>query len=128
MRWIRQHIQSGAWLALTALALHFVLTFGHVHAEQFSPASLVTTSIAAADARAGGDVDGASEDRYRALRTHHSCPICASIDLLGTLVLPVAQAPVPLLAITAIRQLEPADAALSRDLRSSCKARAPPTV
>jgi hypothetical protein len=125
---MRQHICSCAWLALTALAIHFVLTFGHVHAEQFSPASLTTAPIVAPDSYAGGDVDGASDERYRALRSHHSCAVCASIGLLGTLVLPVAQAIAPPRPITGIRKLNPVDLALPRELRSSSRARAPPSA
>jgi hypothetical protein len=124
---MRQHICSCAWLALTALAIHLVLTFGHVHAEQFSLASPATASIVAPDAHAGGDADGGvSEERYRALRALHSCAVCASISLLGTSVVPVAQVIAPPQAITSIRKLDSVGLALPRELRSSSKARAPP--
>jgi hypothetical protein len=128
MRWIRRHIHSCTWLALTTLAIHFVLTFGHVHAEQFSPASMVAAAVTAPAAYASGDAEGVSEERYRALRSHHSCAICASIGLLGTLVLPVAQAVATPFAITAVRRLHPVNPAPPRELRSSSNARAPPSA
>jgi hypothetical protein len=128
MRWIRQHIHSCAWLALTALAIHLVLTFGHVHAGQFSPASMATAPIAAVDAQTGGDADGASEERYRALRAHHSCAICASIGLLGTLVLPVVHVLAQPRAIAGARKPNPTDIGYPRELRSSSRARAPPSA
>lgn len=31
MRWFRNHIGQGSWLALVALAINFTLAFGHVH-------------------------------------------------------------------------------------------------
>jgi hypothetical protein len=31
MRWFRNHIGKGSWLALVALAINFTLAFGHVH-------------------------------------------------------------------------------------------------
>jgi hypothetical protein len=128
MRWIRQHIRSCAWLALTALAFHFAFTFGHVHAGPFSPASTATAAITAVDAPTGGDADSASEERYRTLRAHHSCAICASISLLGTLVLPVAQALATPRAISDIRKPDPVKSVPPRGLRSSSPARAPPSA
>src|SRR5579871_5045403 len=125
MRWIRQHIDSCAWLALTALALHFVLTFGHVHAVQFTPAPMAMEPVATSDVHAGGEADGASEERYRALRAHYSCAICASIGLLGTLVLPDAHALAPPRAIAGVRKPNPIDSAQPRERRSSSRARAP---
>jgi hypothetical protein len=123
---MRQHIRSCAWLALTALAIHLVLTFGHVHAEQFSPA---TPPMAAPDAHADGDVDGrALEERYRALRALHSCATCVSVSLLGTSVLPVAQTIAPPRAITGIRKAVSINLAPPRELRSSSRARAPPSA
>jgi hypothetical protein len=128
MRWIRRHIQSGAWLAQMALALHLVLTFGHVHAEQFSPAWMVTAPAVVATDAHGGDGGGTPEQRYRILPAHHFCAVCSSISLLGTSVVPVAQTLVPWRAVTGIITPDFTDAAPPLKVRSSFKARAPPSA
>jgi hypothetical protein len=127
MRWIRRHIQSGAWLAQIALVLHLILTFGHVHAEQFSPAWMVTAPVMAADADAG-DGEGASEQRYRILPAHHFCAVCSSISLLGASVVPVAQTLAPMPAVIGIVEPDFTDVAPPLEVRSSFKARAPPSA
>jgi hypothetical protein len=129
MRWIRRHIRSGSWLALTALAIHLVLTFGHVHAEELSPASMAAPT-AAADAQAPGHGAPASgvAERHRTLRAHHFCAVCASISLLGTSVPPVALTLTPPRAMTAVRRPAVPDAAPLHELRSSFQARAPPSA
>jgi hypothetical protein len=128
MTWIRGHIRSCAWLALTALALHVALTFGHVHLEQFSPASIAATPTAASDANAGDDANGMPDEQYRALRAGHFCAICASIGLMGTSVLPVAHILAPLPIVLPIRGLGPSSPAPPHGPRSSAKARAPPSA
>src|SRR5579863_5862346 len=128
MRWIRRHIQSGAWLAQIALALHLVLTFGHVHAEQFSPAWMVTAPIMATNIHADDGGGAAPEQRYRMLPAHHFCAVCSSIDLLGTSVVPVAQKLVLRPAVIDIIKPDFTDAAPLLKARSSFKARAPPSA
>jgi len=127
MKWIRRHIQSGAWLAQMALALHLVLTFGHVHAEQFSPARVVTAPIIiASDAHAVDGGGRAPEQRHRTLLVHHFCAVCSSISLLGASVVPVAQTLAPRRAVIGIMTPDFTDAAPPHKVRSSFKARAPP--
>jgi hypothetical protein len=144
MRWIRRHIRSGAWLAVTALALHMVLTFGHVHAEELYPASMIVGSVATIDVQAADyaadplvdevagqpvdDGDRASEQRYRTLRAHHFCAICANISLLGTSVPPVAQTLALPRADIDIHKADIPAATPPRELRSASRARAPPSA
>jgi hypothetical protein len=68
MRWIRLHIRPATWLALAALAVHVVVTFGHVHAEWFSTPSAGATPIAAAALDAPDKAKGAGKPTqpYRA--------------------------------------------------------------
>jgi hypothetical protein len=114
-----------------ALAVHLVLTFGHVHAEEFSPASTAVAAVSAADVQAAyppSDDGGAAEQRYRTLKAHHFCAICAAISLLGTSVPPVAQKlALPRVTIDIHKPDFPA-AAPPHELRSSSKARAPPSA
>jgi hypothetical protein len=72
-------MRLGSVLALAALALQLALSFGHIHAEDFAPASVQASSQAAHGSGTPADPDG--DD-------HHGCAICATIALLGTLVVP----------------------------------------
>jgi hypothetical protein len=130
MKWIRRNTLPGTWLALTALAVHLVMTFGHIHAEPFSPspASVAAVPVAAIDARAADDGDSATTERYRALRAHLHCAICTSIGLLGTSILPAGQTLAPPRALPGDRKLHSSDTAAPHERRSSVKARAPPSA
>jgi hypothetical protein len=87
---IRSMRRFGGWLALFALALQLTLSFGHIHAEDFAPAQ---TSVAASDA----GHSGANHNSGSTGRDHDDCPICATIYLLATLVMPLP----PLVALPA---------------------------
>jgi hypothetical protein len=86
MKWVRSNIKYGSRLALFALAVQFVLSFGHFHggAAQAAPAiqsGLVSSGLPAADAI------GLSAQRQSP--AHHdsdqqpsdACAICAVIAL-----------------------------------------------
>lgn len=124
MRWFRSRVRWGAGLALFALALQLILSFGHVHLEGISlaHASTVVGEQAPADSTDPASLpahpDEGVADDY--------CPICALIHLAGTLI----SADAPLLALSTIsgrRQLAPKSAAaLTASPRGSYSARAPP--
>src|SRR5450631_3331771 len=84
MRWFRSKMQFGSRLALVALALQIVLTFGHVHS--FVPAA-VDTALSSAVAASDGS---SSRDPSRNGLADFDCPICALINLAGTSTLSVA--------------------------------------
>jgi hypothetical protein len=121
-----------------------VLTFGHVHAEEFYPASMSVGSAAAIDDQAADfaadplvdevagqpadDGDRASEQRYRTLRAHHFCAVCANIVLLGTSVPPVAQTLALPRADIDVHKADFPAATPPRELRSASRARAPPSA
>jgi hypothetical protein len=129
MRWIRQHIGPATWLAFTALAVHLVMTFGHVHAEWFSTPSHATTAIGAAGLHEpDADGAGAPTQPYRAPVADNFCAICANVSLLGTLVLPVAQRLAPPRVIVRINEPSLTDTVTAGELRSSSQARAPPSA
>ena len=130
MRWIRQHIRPAAWLALAALAVHLAVTFGHVHAERFSTPSASTTAIAAAGVHgpAKANEAGTPARPYRVRVAPDFCAVCASVSLLGTLVLPVAQKLAPLRAIVRIHEVNAGGTTTAGELRSSSHARAPPAA
>ena len=87
MRWFRSNRGVVAWVALFALACQLVLSFGHVHASKFNSGSL---AFAAAETGVGsaGDQPSSPQKTPTGLAGDF-CAICASINLAGTLILPV---------------------------------------
>jgi len=73
MRWFRKNRQFGARVALIALALQLVLTFGHMHA---SLAQDTGTTVSAS--QPGGWVP--HKGSHKGL-SDFDCPICALIQL-----------------------------------------------
>ena len=76
MGWFRERCRLGVWVALTALALQLALSFGHIHAETFSPAPQITAL--AAEATGGGQPDSPA-----APGDHDYCAVCAVLSLLA---------------------------------------------
>jgi hypothetical protein len=74
-------MRFGGWLAVSALAIQLVLSFGHVHAEDFAPVANIGASFDA-------DRDGGNPSEDHNGFAHHNCDICATIALLATLVIP----------------------------------------
>jgi len=121
MRWIRQRIRSCAWLALLALAIHFVLTFGHVHLEEFSRTSAAPASVAGVDAKSGAGGDTPAPHR----QVHYTCAVCVSIGMLAVSLPPVADKLAPPRALS-VRLGECPGTTRPCELRFSFEARAPP--
>jgi hypothetical protein len=123
-------MRPATWLAFTALAVHLVMTFGHVHAEWFSTRTAAATAIVVTGLHGPDEADGAGAPMQprRAPLAHSFCAICASVSLLGTLVLPVVQRLAPPRVIGRIHELNVTDAVTAGELRSSSQARAPPSV
>ncbi len=124
MHWFRSRVRWGARLALFALALQLVLSFGHVHVAGFglAHASAVAAEQAVADSTGpaslpGQPHEGAADD---------NCPVCALIHLAGSLI--AADAPsLALPATSGRRQPAPQSAAASTaSPHGSYSARAPP--
>jgi len=71
------------WLALFALALQFVVGFGHVHSEDF--AGLVHPGVVRVSPADPGPAGPSDPD-------HLTCDICAAVHLTGTSVVPTPPA------------------------------------
>ncbi len=78
MRWVRAHLQLGSRLALFALAIQLVLTFGHVHGIAAGAAESALSALThhAANSTSPGNSSGKASD--------YDCPICALIQLAST--------------------------------------------
>lgn len=89
MRWFRLRARSGSWIALSALILQLVLTFGHVHLDRAAPPALAGAAVeSAGHAPTMPDApDGLAADY---------CAVCAVIHLAGSL-LPTHAPALPLL-------------------------------
>ena len=128
MHWIRSHIRFGSRLALFALAVQMVLSFGHVHLV--APATASTNGMPPAQA----EQSDAAVSRPLA-PIHKSdgsiggdCAICALIQLFSTSApsvapsLPLPANLAPLALVAAAEWLLPAS------LHFSFQARAPPSI
>jgi hypothetical protein len=90
MRWVRTHRRCGSWLALAAIALQLVLSFGHIHLDGVAGASGVTsvTSKALSSQQNPAQHPADEADGF--------CAICATIHLASSSLLPdVPPLPVP---------------------------------
>jgi hypothetical protein len=105
MKWFRSNVRLGSRLALFALAIQFVLSFGHFHSGDAQAASAAATRsglhhivpAAAAQSPALGDAAPARAARMVRSKTfsghgpaghpaHDDCAICAMMALAGAMV------------------------------------------
>jgi hypothetical protein len=126
MGWVHGHKRHAALVALAALALQIVLSFGHVHLDGIRPANAHATvavahkpEVAQASHQSPAQNPGADDDY---------CAICASIYLASTSL--IAHAP-PLPAPLGFHRIEHSYAA-ARDgaapRRFAFQSRAPPAA
>jgi hypothetical protein len=91
MRRVRNNKRFGGWLALFALAVQLVLSFGHVHLEGIRGGAGAGISLAAER-----PVSPTSPAQHPANDADEYCAICAAIHLASSTFLPDApQLPVP---------------------------------
>jgi hypothetical protein len=119
MRWFRTNRQSGSRLALMALALQLVLTFGHVHAPLVTVASAVQATTSH---------DAMPQDPNHNGIADSDCPTCALIQLSAISAPSVApQLPLPL-AIDFVTLQPRTEVAAATATPVFFQARAPPAV
>ncbi len=78
MKWFRSNIRHGSRLALLALAVQFMLSFGHFHAQASPVVQSGVASIVSSDA-ATGQPSPASHDTDQ--QPGDTCAICAVMAL-----------------------------------------------
>jgi len=89
MVWWRSRQRHGAGLALLALLVQIVVSFGHIHPEDFRPAAAATaTASAAAHAQPG------RSDPLPPGHPDDDCPICMAVHMaaMGLVTVPPAVA------------------------------------
>lgn len=122
MRRFRSNRRLGSGLALLALALQLLLTFGHVHG--FPSASLAP---GLSSVRAANDLSGSSDPAGKG-KADFDCPICVLIQMSGTSTPSVAPE-LPLPAAVDFVTLRPHAELASASLpQLPYKARAPPAA
>jgi hypothetical protein len=122
MRFVRAHQTSGAWLALAALLVQFVVSFAHIHREDLVP--VVPGSVLN-----GSWLNPALPDDSRSripTRDHDFCAICASITLVGSVVLPLPPTVVLTTVPRRIGLIERVIIVASTDRHRHFQARGPP--
>jgi hypothetical protein len=82
MHWFRSRTSLGVALALFALAIQLVASFGHVHLDRHAP--LTAPSVALFQVAADAGASGAPTGDEAPSTGHHHCAICALIHLAGT--------------------------------------------
>ncbi|MCP3460350.1 DUF2946 family protein [Bradyrhizobium sp. CCGUVB23] len=83
MRWFRQHIRHGSWLALVALAINLTLAFGHIHGfggKVPEDSGALVAAMASAD-------DGQGQHHPSDGHPDYLCPICMAATAMGNALL-----------------------------------------
>ena len=120
MRFVRAHQTSWTWVALVALLVQIVVSFAHIHRDDL-------VSVAPEYMPNASRLNPADDSRSPVpTRDHDFCTICASMALVGSVVLP--QPPMVVLATVPCRigLIERAIILASRDQHRHFQARGPP--
>ena len=119
MRWFRDHIRHGSWLALVAVAINFALAFGHIHAFEGTGSERAGSLVAAVH----GDLTQHHPADHQA---DHLCPICMAAAAMGTSLAPTPPALPVEFADAAIDHTIKHIVAVPRAPRAAFQSRGPP--
>ncbi len=124
MRWFRNNIGQGAWLALLALVINFGLSFGHVHAIAGERSERGLISLIAAAKPIAKSHDGQTQG-HPGDHTDYLCPICTAAAAMAS---PLASPPmlhVEFASVTIDRGIE-AVVAVAQPRTAAFQSRGPP--
>ena len=128
MRWIWSNIRGFARLALFALAVQTIVTFGHVHLDGLALTSAQATQLAVADQAVAPLAKAHSNGQKSHGAADFDCPICALIQLASTSAPSVAP-PLPIPAIVGGTILEASRApGFAASTAFAFQARGPPAI
>jgi hypothetical protein len=91
MQWIRRNSGLGSWAALFALAIQFVVSFGHIHLQDLQRSSPALATALQPQANGADGTRPAGDDRGAA--GHDFCAICVAFNLTANSVLPTVSLP-----------------------------------
>jgi hypothetical protein len=80
MRWFRDHVRQGSWLALVALAINCALAFGHVHAIGGPGSGRSQVVLAAPSTSDDGD---RTQNHPADGQADYLCPICMAATAMA---------------------------------------------
>jgi hypothetical protein len=120
MRWFRDHVRHGSWLALVALAINLAVAFGHVHALDGAVSERGPTAITAA---ASGD---RSQNHPADGQADYLCPICMAAAAMGTALASTPPAVPVAVTISSIDHAIEQDFGIARPQRAAFRPRGPP--
>jgi hypothetical protein len=126
MNWIRSHIRAYVCLALFALALQAVLSFGHIHPEDLGLPAPGTDRTQVSSNASPAPANQQAPDQNRG--TDDYCAICASMMLVATA---MPSLPPVLIVPEKIHRIWPAETparSISSKFIPSFQARGPPIV
>jgi hypothetical protein len=124
MRWFRANRILGSRLALFALAVQFVVAFGHIHRDDIYGFTRAAAAIAAPVPDGSQPLPGDRPIKH----TDDYCAICAAVSLLGNSFAAAAPSlPLPS-ASHAVEQIDRVAAIFVAPRRAAFQSRAPPSA
>ena len=124
MRWFRANKIFGSRLALLALAVQFVLAFGHIHHDDIYGSARPAAAIAATVPDGSQSLPADHPSKH----SDDSCAICATMALLGNSFVAAAPTlPLPV-AAHAIEQFDRVAIIFTAPRRAAFQSRAPPAA
>jgi hypothetical protein len=124
MRWFRANRILGSRLALLALAVQFIVAFGHIHRDDIYGFTRAAAAITAPVPDGGQPLPGHHPIKHG----DDYCAICATVSLLGNSFAATAPAlPLPS-ASRAIEQFEHVADIFIAPRRAAFQSRAPPAA
>ena len=93
MRWFRDNVRHGSWLALVAIAINLALSFGHIHAIGGRGSDRVIAAVPGVSDH--GKAPGHSDDP----QADYLCPICIASSAIANAM--ASSPPAILLQLTA---------------------------
>lgn len=128
MRWFRSNIHFGSRLALFALAIQIILSFGHVHYDELMPDAAKAMPLAIVNVPPAAALSTSIPNHESNGSIDFDCPICALIHMASTSA-PSAPPALPFLAFFGLFRLEASvELALAASPHFLFQARAPPSV
>jgi Protein of unknown function (DUF2946) len=122
MRWFRDTLRQGSWLALIALAVNLGLSFGHFHAIDGNVSGRGIAAMAASIAPDDGQKQGHPNDDH----ADYLCPICMAATAMANALTSTPPAlPLEFNNVTIDRTIEPV-LALVEPPRAAFQPRGPP--
>ena len=122
MGWFRDNIRQGSWMALIALAINFVLAFGHVHALAGTGSGQSQIALAALSTLDDGD----RTPNHPTDKVDYLCPICIAKAAMGNALAATPPALHAILAEASVDRAVEHESAIPQPPCAAFQSRGPP--